>query len=246
MAMKTKKPEVVPNLPPVAGCKSIGTLAKPAYKVWEITQVKAVKAENGVVTIEGYANTKGKPDRYGDIPMVMPRLRNYVYELSQFIKNPVLLMNHRNEVQSIAGSFDVLREDENGLFFKATFSQSDFPPVAHARTVYAEGHGKALSIAGRFYYEDKDNAAHLTYADIFEISLVGVGADPDALGMTDSAEPKAVEAEAEALVLMAEAERKESEAVEKELAKAVSDLDTAVQTAEAMAGMQGLARLMSA
>lgn len=176
-------------VPPVAGCKTLGTLEQPVKKVLSIDGLE-VKADGGAVTIRGYANTKGKADRYGDIPTVFGPLRSYVYELGEFRKNPVMLIDHRNEVGCIAGSFKVLREDSNGLYFEAEFTKSDSSPmVAHARQVYAEGHGKALSISGRWFFEDKDNPDHLTYADIAEISLVGVGADPNALAATEQAVP---------------------------------------------------------
>ena len=68
---------------------------------------------------------------------------------------------------------------------KAVFSNSDLPEIKHARTVYLEGHAKAFSIAGRWHYEDKDHKENLTYAEIYHISPVGVGADPDALGFTE-------------------------------------------------------------
>ncbi len=176
---------------PDSGCKVLGTLDKPVSKSLAITDYKS-EVKDGVLYVEGYANTKDVCDRYGDIPTVFPSLRNYVYELTEFRKNPVMLINHENKVENIAGSFISLVEDAVGLRFKAAFSKSDLPLVAHARTVYAEGHGKALSIAGRWFFEDKDNPNHLTYADIFEISLVGVGADPNAIGsVVNQPEPKA-------------------------------------------------------
>ncbi len=178
------------SVPPAAGCKVLGTLDKPVSKSLAITDYKS-EVKDGVLYIEGYANTKDVSDRYGDIPTVFPSLRGYVYELTEFRKNPVMLINHENKVENIAGSFISLVEDAVGLRFKAAFSKSDLPLVAHARTVYAEGHGKALSIAGRWFFENKDNPNHLTYADIFEISLVGVGADPNALGsVVNQPEPK--------------------------------------------------------
>lgn len=185
-------PEVQPieqkTIPPQDGAKCLGTAEKPVSKALAIHDLKVSQAD-GIVTLKGYANTKGQADRYGDIPTVFPALRSYVYELSTFRKNPVMLIDHMNSVENIAGSFKVLREDEVGLYFEAEFSQSALPRVAHARQVYAEGHGKALSIAGRWYFEDKDNPSHLTYADIFEISLVGVGADPNALAAVAQEEP---------------------------------------------------------
>ena len=155
-------------------------------KEFSIEDFEVKEDDDGIVTITGYANTKGKKDRYGDIPTVFEPHRNYVYELKEFKKNPVLLLNHFNNTSNIAGSFNpkmggFIREDEKGLKFKAVFSKSNLPEVAHARTVYKEGHGRALSIGGRWHHEDKDHPEFLTYAEIFEISLVGVGADPNAL-----------------------------------------------------------------
>lgn len=156
------------------------------HKQFSITDFKSGKMDDGRTFIEGYANTKGSADRYGDIPTVFKPLRDYVYDLKEFKKNPVLLLDHMNSVENIAGSFSekvggFVYEDEKGLKFKAIFSDSDFAPVKHARTVYSEGHGKALSIGGKWFFENKDNLNELTLADIHEISLVGVGADPNAL-----------------------------------------------------------------
>jgi HK97 family phage prohead protease len=179
--------------PPAPGCKVLGTKEQPVKKVLDIPGMYSVKLADGKVVLKGYANTKGQADRYGDVPTVFPALRSYVYELNQFKKNPVMLLNHDNMVESIAGSFQVMKEDENGLYFEATFSESSLPAVMHARTVYSEGHAKALSIAGRWYFENKDAPEQLTYAEIFEVSLVAVGADPNALAAVEQpVAPKAV------------------------------------------------------
>lgn len=157
-----------------------GTPQKPQVKILPLTQSKIVQA-GGIVYIEGYANTKNKADRYGDIPCVLTSKRDYVYELTEFKKNPVLLLDHVNRVDHIAGSVTEIFEDEYGLYFKAAFSSSSSPAIAHARQVYAEGHAKGISIAGRFHYEDAQNPDYLTLAEIYEISLVAVPADPNGL-----------------------------------------------------------------
>jgi HK97 family phage prohead protease len=158
-------------------------------KILPMEEFKAI-TEDGKLTISGYANTKNKPDRYGDKPTVFSDLRDYVYDLKEFKKNPVMLMNHENKIEKIAGSYSQVKEDEKGLFVKGVFSDSDLPEIKHARKVYSEGHAKALSIAGRFHFEDKDNADNLTLAEIYEISLVAIPADPDAMV---SAEKKCLE-----------------------------------------------------
>ncbi len=160
-------------------------LPKPELKrkLFEITDFKA-SMEDGKVVIQGYANTKNKPDRYGDIPTVFSALRDHVYDLTEYLKNPIMLIDHQNRIDHVAGSYPIVREDEKGLFVKGVFSNSDFPLIKHARTVYLEGHAKAFSIGGYWYFEDKDNPTHLTLAEICDISVVGIGADPDALGVS--------------------------------------------------------------
>ncbi len=157
-----------------------GDLKKPAFKIAALEQ-SAVKEENGLIFIEGYANTKNSADRYGDIPSVLTGKRDFVYELSEFKKNPVLLIDHVNRLDHLAGSVTEIREDKKGLYFKALFSSSSHPMVAHARKLYQEGHAKGISIAGRFHYEDHSAPNKLTLAEIYEISLVAIPADPNSL-----------------------------------------------------------------
>ncbi len=157
-----------------------GSINNPAFKIAALRQ-GAVKEENGLIFIEGYANTKNSADRYGDIPAPLTSKRDYVYELTQFKKNPVLLIDHVNRLDHLAGSVTEIYEDEKGLYFKAVFSASLHPTVAHARKLYQEGHAKGISIAGRFHYEDPQHPNLLTLAEIYEISLVAVPADPNSL-----------------------------------------------------------------
>ena len=160
--------------------KICGTLKTPALKILPL-QDATVKQENGLVYIEGYANTKNLADRYGDIPTVLKQKRNFVYELTEFKKNPVLLIDHVNQLDHLAGSVTEIFEDEKGLYFKALFSASNHPTIAHARQLYKEGHAKGISIAGRFHYEVPSDPSLLTLAEIYEISLVAIPADPRSL-----------------------------------------------------------------
>ena len=120
-------------------------------------------------------------DRYGDIPTVLKSKRNFVYELTEFKKNPVLLIDHVNQLDHLAGSVTEIFEDEKGLYIKALFSASNHPTIAHARQLYKEGHAKGISIAGRFHYEVPSDPNLLTLAEIYEISLVAIPADPRSL-----------------------------------------------------------------
>ena len=140
----------------------------------ELSDFKAVE-ENGVVKISGYANNKNIADRYGDIRT--PFNRSFVYELEEYRRNPVLLLDHEAEVKKLCGTVTEIYEDERGLYFEATLSTSDLPEVKHARTLIKEGYLKTVSIGGIWLYEDMENPSHLTLAKIFEISLVAIPAD---------------------------------------------------------------------
>ena len=148
-------------------------------KNFELTEVKAVE-NDGVVRISGYANNKYISDRYGDIPT--PFNREYVYELTEFRKNPILLLNHNANIGSIAGKITEIHEDVKGLYFEAEFTKSaHIAEILHAKQLVQEGILKTVSIGGVWHYEDEHNRDHLTLAEIMEISLVAVPADPNAL-----------------------------------------------------------------
>lgn len=143
-------------------------------KTFTITDLKAEK-QDGKVVISGYANTKGVADRYGDIPT--PFGRSYVYELEEYRRNPVVLLDHNSGVKNLAGKCTEIREDEKGLFFRAELTSSTLPIMEHVRTLVSEDILKTVSIGGIWLYEDIENPAHLTLAKIFEISLVTIPAD---------------------------------------------------------------------
>ncbi|MBQ4493558.1 MAG: HK97 family phage prohead protease [Elusimicrobiaceae bacterium] len=157
-----------------------GTSKKPAFKILALKEAQ-IKQQDEFLFIEGYANTKNIADRYGDIPTIYPQKRNYVYDLTEFKQNPVLLIDHINRLDHLAGSVVEIYEDQKGLYFKALFSASNHPTIAHARQIYKEGHAKGISIAGRFHYENPQNPNQLTLAEIYEISLVAIPADPRSL-----------------------------------------------------------------
>ena len=163
-------------------------------KCFELSDFKAID-DNGLVKISGYANNKNIADRYGDIPT--PYGRSYVYELEEYRRNPVLLLDHEAEIKKLCGTVTEIREDEKGLYFEAVLSNSDLPEVKHARTLIQEGMLKTVSIGGMWLYEDFENPDHLTLAKIFEISLVAIPADTYATFTEVKETPKAAEVVAE-------------------------------------------------
>lgn len=168
--------------------KELNDGSKIFYKTFECQDLKFNDDE---LVFEGYANTKNQPDAYGDIPT------NYkgeaVYDLSRFSKNPVMFVDHHNSLSMVMGKFTLIQEDERGLFVRLKLmpqEEAHTPEVKHAISAFKTGFGRALSIGGRWHFEDKENPTHLTKAYIHEISGVGVGADEDAL-----VRPKSLETE---------------------------------------------------
>lgn len=157
--------------------------------------------------IYGYANTKGKPDAYGDIPHNLDG--NPVYDLSsRFKSNPAALVDHTNSVGNIFGVFIVGKnataEDEKGLRIKLRLMDNPQTDIAkHAVEAYKSGFARAFSIGGQWKFEDPKNKSHLTTAIIHEISGVALGADGSALSTVSKPKslPEITEAERKRLVL---------------------------------------------
>jgi len=193
------------TIPMSKNVKKIGNKFSPAIKIVPIVNCKASETVDGIF-LEGYANTKNQADRYGDVPSVYKAKRDYVYDLKEYLKNPVLLIDHVNSIDHVAGSMSEIREDGKGLYFKAKFSNSGYPVAEHARQIYTEGHAKGISIAGVFHYENPDAPDQLTLAEIYEISLVAVPADPNALAAAivkagNAAADKNIDAQTKASIL---------------------------------------------
>lgn len=150
-----------------------------ANKECELTDFKVLKNADGSLQISGYANTKHVADRYGDIPTEFNR--SYVYDVNEFLKNPIMLVSHNSDISHVAGSFTKVQEDERGLYVEGTITNSDLPLMKHLRTLIEEKHIKTFSIGGEWIFEDLQNPAHLTLAKIYEISIVAVPADPNAV-----------------------------------------------------------------
>ena len=103
------------------------------------------------VTIKGYLSTfqaTTPSDRDGDY--VMPGA--FSETIPQFMRNPVLLVNHRNAVEDLAGGFTLVKEDAKGLYVEAKLSNSPSEWTKDVRFKVAEGHLRTLSMGGFFSY----------------------------------------------------------------------------------------------
>ena len=143
-------------------------IAEPIYDGDRIVDYKNV-------IFKGYGSTNEtvtKGDRIGDY------LRKGAFKktIAEFKKNPVMLIDHENSVNNIAGSYTRVEEDQNGLYLEGKISNA--PELATVRMLVAEGHLQTLSIGGMFYYEDDGKA--ISEVDLFEVSLVAIPMNPDA------------------------------------------------------------------
>lgn len=131
------------------------------------------------VTFAGYASTFKETtptDRDGDY--VAPGA--FAETLAEFSKNPVMLIDHRNSVMSMAGSYSKISTDRRGLAVEGRVSNA--PGLRDVRFLLAEGHLKTLSIGGFMYYAQDGRG--IERVQLFEISLVAVPANPDAIFTT--------------------------------------------------------------
>lgn len=143
---------------------------------------KEVTNENGSVvdyldvTFKGYASTNEKTtkeDRIGDY------LKKGAFKktINNFMRNPVMLIDHQNSVKEIAGTYSKMYEDKNGLYVEGKISNS--PDLKNVRFLVAEGHLKSMSIGGMFLYGEDGKA--IEEVNLYEISLVAIPMNPDAL-----------------------------------------------------------------
>lgn len=164
-----------------------------AVKRWESTldltapdvkKFEAVKdAEGNVVDyrdvqIKGYLSTfkeTTESDRDGDYV----ERGAFKETLRRFKRNPVLLIDHQNSADNIAGSFQKIEEDERGLYMEAVLSNSQSERMRDMRAKVAEGHLKALSMGGLFHY--KEDGRGIFKVDLWEGSLVAIPSNQDAL-----------------------------------------------------------------
>jgi HK97 family phage prohead protease len=96
--------------------------------------------------------------------------------LVNFMQNPVMLRDHKNSTDSVAGSFKVMKEDGRGLYFEALLSNSD--QMKSVRRDIVDGHLKTTSMGGAFIY-DRDKKGIREVA-LYEGTLTPIPMNPDA------------------------------------------------------------------
>lgn len=159
-------------------------LTAPGVKTFD-----TMKDANGVITdyrnvqIRGYLSTwesVTKADRQGDY--VLPGA--FTDTIGQFMQNPVLLVDHCNSAECVAGSFTVVREDSKGLYVEAILTNSPADDAKDIRFKVAENHIRTLSMGGLFYYNEDGRG--IFKVTLWEGSLCAIPANPDCLFSTRS------------------------------------------------------------
>lgn len=128
------------------------------------------------VVIEGFASTFSHVtpmDRGGDI------MAGNAFDetLAEFMRNPVMLLDHNQSVESLAGSWTKVGVVRDGLAVRGAISNA--PGLRDTRFKIVEKHLKGLSIGGIWHYGHDGRT--IEHADLFEISLVVIPMNPDAL-----------------------------------------------------------------
>lgn len=128
------------------------------------------------VSIEGLASTFKETtpaDRDGDYVIHGA----FDETLAEFKTNPVMLIDHRNSVFNLAGSYSKVGITAQGLAVRGDLTNA--PDLARVRFLIAEKHLKAFSIGGLFLYAEDGRG--IQKVRLWEISLVAVPANQDAL-----------------------------------------------------------------
>ncbi len=150
------------------GARTYAVYADPKDDKSEIVDYKNVVVEGYLSTFVG---TTPK-DRDGDY------VEEHAFDktLARFKENPVMLIDHRNSVESLAGSFTKIGVSSEGLMVQGLLSNA--PGLRDTRFKVVEGHLKSMSMGGIFYY--KDDGRGIQEVELFEGSLTPVPANPDA------------------------------------------------------------------
>ena len=160
----------------MAAWQSNETLSQEGMKGVAIKDQSNRVVDYADVMIAGYGSTFAHvtaKDRDGDT--VMPGA--FTETIREFKRNPVMLIDHKNSVENIAGSYTEVVQDDVGL--RVIGKVSNAPELRTIRFLIMEGHLKTLSMGGVFLYGPDGHTIEKVY--LFEISLVAIPANPDAI-----------------------------------------------------------------
>ena len=141
------------------------------------TEVAKIKADGDEGTFKFIIST-GNEDRQGE------RVIQDGIDIKNFMKNPVLLVDHRYTIDSIAGKFTKITRDGDKTIGEGVFSSN--ATGEHAKALYDGGFLNAVSVGFRALAYDEEDRSNITKSELLEVSLVAVPANAEALAMLDS------------------------------------------------------------
>lgn len=145
---------------------------------FEIIETKEIEEKSGkkFFTFKGYGSTFGNMDLVRDIMVRGAFLR------SLSIRMPILLWQH--DMREPIGVFDKCYEDEKGLCVEAKMPIADDLVRGRVMPQMDIGSVKSMSIGYTtkvYEYDKEQNVYYLKDVDLWEISLVTIPANPQAL-----------------------------------------------------------------
>lgn len=139
-------------------------------------EVKATAEENNIFTFEGYASTFGNID-YGNDIVIRGAFTNSLAKKSQV---PILWQHQMSEP---VGRVTTIYEDDKGLYIKANLPKED--TLVSGRIIPQMKIGSIQEMSIGFFTKNydmaKDGIRLLKEIDLFEVSLVTIAMNPQAL-----------------------------------------------------------------
>lgn len=148
-------------------------------KKYMIKRIKGYLETKGDGIIEGIASTE-TVDRHGEVVM------QDGWDLKNFKKSPVLMLQHNYQELPI-GKIEKIKVEDKKLVFKAIFSET----TQKAKEAYAlvkEGILNSFSVGFIPLEYDANQQNIITKAELLEISLVAIPANPEAVVLAKSIE----------------------------------------------------------
>lgn len=147
-----------------------------------LTKIAEIKAENG--TISGYASTwTREPDSYGDV-VLKGAFAESIAKIEKEGRVLPLLYDHEEfDLNSFIGKVFKLKEDDHGLYFEASFDNTE--TAQRARELALDGRLAKFSFAydvleaAEITLDDGRKANELRKLDIHEVSIVLYPANND-------------------------------------------------------------------
>lgn len=149
---------------------------KPIHKAFELAQFKELDTPTG--GFEAYASTFGNIDRHGDRIMQGA----FSEDLPRFLRDGFIAVGHDWNVMGIGYPTEA-REDAIGLFLAAQYHGDPEAQLIRKRVNERIAAGKSQAVSIGFFIRDwevKDNVFQITRAELHEVSLVTVPANPSA------------------------------------------------------------------